>query len=138
MTPNEYQKLAMVTERTPPFIAPVREEIDGGIFADQQALVKARLLHGSIGLCTEVGELQDALKKHLIYGKPLDLVNVGEELGDILWYLALVADAAGTTLEAAMERNIAKLKARYPDGFSQHAALNRDLETERSVLENKG
>lgn len=37
----------------------------------------------------------------------------------------------------AMQRNIAKLRARYPDKYSDGAALNRDLGAERSVLEGK-
>jgi hypothetical protein len=36
-----------------------------------------------------------------------------------------------------MERNINKLKVRFPDKFSEHSALNRDLETERKTLEGK-
>jgi len=34
-----------------------------------------------------------------------------------------------------MERNINKLKARYPDKFSQEKALNRNLDIERDILE---
>jgi NTP pyrophosphatase (non-canonical NTP hydrolase) len=41
----------------------------------------------------------------------------------------------GVDSSMAMERNIAKLKARYGDKFSSEAALNRDLGAERSVLE---
>lgn len=94
-----------------------------------------RLLHAAMGLTTEAGEFLDALKKHLFYGKPLDLVNLREELGDIMWYLAIACDALGTTFEAEQARNIAKLKARYPDKFTSEAAIERDLEGERKVLE---
>ncbi len=94
----------------------------------------ARLLHGAIGLCTEVGEFQDALKKNVYYGKDLDLVNLKEELGDVMWYLAILCDELGTTFEEVQEVNIAKLKARYPDKFDFDKALNRDLETEREIL----
>jgi hypothetical protein len=45
--------------------------------------------HARLGLITEVGELADAYKRHQIYGKPLDLVNVREEIGDLCWYIAL-------------------------------------------------
>ncbi len=123
MTPNEYQKLALVTEKTPTFLT------------DDKGNHGARLLHGAIGICTEAGELQDAIKKNLIYGKPLDGTNIMEECGDILWYVALCLDASGYTMEQAMERNIAKLKARFGDKFTEHAALNRDLDAERAVLE---
>jgi len=43
-----------------------------------------RLLHGAIGICTEVGELLEAMNR-----KEVDAVNLAEEIGDILWYLAI-------------------------------------------------
>ena len=44
--------------------------------------------HMQMGVKTELGELLDAFKKHYIYGKPLDKVNLLEEAGDVLWYIA--------------------------------------------------
>lgn len=96
----------------------------------------ARLLHASMGLCTEAGELQDQLKKHIFYGKDLDLVNLFEEAGDLFWYLAILADALGyKTFTQIMSRNIAKLQKRYPQKFTEKDAQVRDLEAERKVLE---
>ena len=94
-----------------------------------------RMLHAAIGMCTEVGELQDAIKKHLIYDRPLDRVNVVEELGDVLWYLVLAADACGVSLEDVMRVNAAKLARRYGDKFTTTAAVVRDLDAERAELE---
>lgn len=96
---------------------------------------KDDLLHAAMGLCTESGELMDVLKKHRYYGKPIDWVNVVEEIGDTAWYLALACRAAGTTLEEVCMKNIAKLRARYPEKFTQEAALNRNVESERAILE---
>ena len=69
-----------------------------------------RLLHGAIGLTTEAGEFIDALKKHIFYGKELDRVNLAEEMGDMFWYLAIVADELGIDFESVMATNIKKLK----------------------------
>lgn len=96
---------------------------------------QARLLHAVLGLQTEAGELADPVKKHIYYGRPLDLVNLREEIGDCLWYLAIAADALGTTLEAEQARNLAKLRARYPHVFTAEAAQVRNLDRERQVLE---
>jgi len=93
------------------------------------------LLHSAMGLSTEAGELLDMLKKHIFYKKPLDTVNAIEELGDICWYMALALKTLGTTFEDIMERNIKKLTARYPNKFTSEDAINRDLETERTILE---
>lgn len=94
-----------------------------------------RLLHAGIGLSTEAGELLDALKKHIFYGKELDKVNLAEEMGDLFWYMAILADELGFEFESVMERNITKLKARYGEKFSEEKAENRDLNTEREILE---
>lgn len=126
MTPNEFQKLCLRTEKIPDF---VKDSAGGATLA--------RLLHGMIGVCTEVGEFQDMIKKHLVYGKPLDLTNVMEECFDVLWYISLSLDAAGFTLEDTMRIGLAKLAARYPGGFTEEKANTRDLVTERSILEKK-
>lgn len=96
-----------------------------------------RVLHAAIGCVTESGEMLDALKKSIFYGKPLDVVNVKEEAGDLLWYLAILFDELDTDFETEMDRVINKLKTRFPDKFTEDNAFNRDLATERKVLENK-
>lgn len=98
---------------------------------------KERLIHASFGMQTETAEFTDALKKSLFYGKELDVVNLQEELGDALWYIAIAMDELGTDFETEMRRVINKLKVRYPEKFTNEAAENRDLELERAVLEGK-
>lgn len=95
-----------------------------------------RILHAAIGCVTESGELLDALKKQMYYGRELDVVNVKEEAADILWYLAILFDELGTDFETEQERVIDKLKSRFPDKFTEDNAYNRDLEAERKTLEN--
>jgi NTP pyrophosphatase (non-canonical NTP hydrolase) len=94
-----------------------------------------RLLHAGMGLVTESAEFLDALKKTFFYGKELDKVNLKEELGDILWYMAVACDVLGTDFEMEMTRNINKLRARYPEKFESHKAENRNLDEERKILE---
>lgn len=154
--------------------------------------------HMKMGVMSEIGELIDAYKKELAYGKTIDLVNISEEWADVAWYLANEANRLNITLKEepftdtelyifekesedidiedmlwdfglnfkksqhdnsreiqdgfimwewlgthifkidtnkALENNIAKLKARYPDKFEQSLALNRNLEAERKELE---
>lgn len=91
--------------------------------------------HAIDGIVTEAGELQDAMKKAKYYGKELDLTNLKEEGGDILWYLALLFNELGTTFEDEMQRNNEKLRARFPEKFTQEHALTRDLDKEREILE---
>lgn len=94
---------------------------------------KQRLLHGAIGLSTESGELLDALKKAIYYGRELDIQNLKEELGDIFWYLAILSDELDYPFEQCQKDNIKKLMKRYPDGFKD--VVLRDQETELSHIE---
>ena len=92
-------------------------------------------LHMVLGMQTEVAEIADVYKKHIAYGKELDLVNIKEELGDSMWYFANLCNFHGWDLRDILETNIAKLKSRYPEKFDADKAINRDLETERKILE---
>lgn len=93
------------------------------------------LQHAAMGMVTEAAEFTDMLKKSIFYGKPLDKVNLKEEIGDLLWYAALALRALDSDFESVMERNIEKLKARYPLKFTEENAVCRDLEKEREILE---
>jgi NTP pyrophosphatase (non-canonical NTP hydrolase) len=96
---------------------------------------KADLIHASMGLVTEAGEFQDMLKKHLFYGRELDTVNLKEEIGDLLWYCAIALNALDADFESVMQTNIDKLKARYPEKFTEKDANSRNLDKEREILE---
>ena len=152
--------------------------------------------HLYCGLLDEIGELASAYKKHVGYGKELDLVNVKEELGDIFYFLILftkyqekgennrnkmftilITDkfydktplkAAtfflltepfsqlnrdpgnililfilvceimyfyGLTFEEVTLANMEKREVRFPGGYTQDKATNRDLDSERKTLE---
>lgn len=93
------------------------------------------MLHCAIGIATESGELLDSFKKHIFYGKKLDLVNLKEELGDLMWYISNLAVLTDTSLADLMDANIEKLRIRFPEKFTQELAENRNLEEERKSLE---
>lgn len=99
-----------------------------------------RLEHAGHGIITEGGELMDAFKRHVFYGKPLDEINLKEEVGDLMWYVAILMDELDCQFSIKafeiLEANIAKLRQRYPDKFDEAQALNRDTCLERKILEN--
>ena len=109
MTINEYQKLAMIT------LNPALSKKDV-------------LINGVMGLCGESGEAIDLVKKHLAQGHELNRDALIKELGDIAWYLAETAYALDVSLEEVLQKNIDKLKKRYPEGFSQSRSVCREEE----------
>ena len=78
-----------------------------------------------MGLNGEAGECIDVLKKHDFQGHVLATDKILDELGDVLWYVVESAVGMGTTLEDVAQHNIAKLRARYPEGFSADRSINR-------------
>ena len=125
MDTKKYKELVLKTESKD-------FDIISGRLKDKRTL---RLLHGSCGIATEAGELLDALKKHIFYGKELDTVNLVEEIGDLMWYSAIILDELGVEFEEVMEKNINKLRARYGEKFSETSANTRNLDKERKILE---
>lgn len=80
----------------------------------------------------------DVVKRRLYYGAGDDAPKAAWDLVPVEAIIALL-DQLTTTLRgnrsAIWGTNIAKLAARYPDAFSSEAALIRDLEAERAILE---
>ena len=89
------------------------------------------LTHAVMGLSSEAGELIDTVKKYEVYGQPLDIENLREEVGDTCWYLALLCDSAQIDLGDALRDNLRKLRRRYPGGeFStEDSVARRDKNT---------
>lgn len=87
---------------------------------------KADLLHMAVGVAGEAGELVDAIKKHVIYNKPIDLDNVIEELGDMEFYMERIRQRLNIRREETIEATIAKLQRRYESmAYSDAAAQTR-------------
>lgn len=116
LSANAYQGAAMTTKKELGFVN--------------------NLHHAMYGMMDETGELANAIKANLVYGKTLDKLNVIEELGDTLWFASLMADTLGVPLAVVMEANIAKLQVRYQEGYADAKALGRVTELEREAIAN--
>lgn len=140
MKPNEYQKAAERTAHTPLY------------FNDQNgrpSQLLSHLDHAAKGMNTEQGELDDMLKKHLIYGKPFDDVNVLEECGDVLWYVALALRAIDVemgmlwpprvpTFPPSLITKLMRIDSAVKDMNRAQAMLNFDLELYRAGVIGEG
>lgn len=79
-----------------------------------------RLLDAAAGLAEEAGEVLGHVRKHTFMGHTLDRDALASELGDALWCLSSCALALGMSLEEVAGANLAKLRSRYPDGYSDN------------------
>jgi NTP pyrophosphatase (non-canonical NTP hydrolase) len=100
MTFDEYQQAALRT------INPALDDRD-------------RLLDASAGLAEEAAEVLGLVRKRVFQQRDVDLAKLTEELGDVLWCLAVTASSLGLSLSAVAAANQAKLAKRHPDGFTR-------------------
>ena len=114
---SEYQRLAECT-------SPSGEEVSKS--RANRLGVYSRLVVAAMGLSGEAGEVLEQIKKVIGHDHLLDEDSVENELGDVLWYVAEICNDLGLSMEHVAERNIAKLRRRYPDGFSSERSVNRE------------
>lgn len=108
----EYQKRAQGTWNPPP---------------DRETILNLAYL--SLGLPNEAGEVAGKVKK-IIRDKDgiidEDTRNaIKDELGDVLWYLAMLGQELGFTLEEIATNNIEKLASRLKRGVIKGNGDNR-------------
>lgn len=122
MNGKEYQKLAM---RTNDGKANYRlsDMVDNHL--DDPTIDIGGILNGCLGLSGEVGEFNDMVKKWIFHEKPMDTDHAQKEMGDVLWYIAMICHSFGWNMDDIMQKNIDKLKARYPDGFDVELSTHR-------------
>ena len=104
LTLNQYQQLALRTWKDQP---------------TDMAILNAALGFG------ESGEAQGVVKKWYFHGHDLDQKELLKEIGDQLYYCAVMCKELGFTLEEVAMMNVRKLMDRYPDGFSTERSINR-------------
>lgn len=102
MTFAEYTAAALRTARKP--------NSDG----DPEMPPASYLLIGLLGELGEVANLQKKIERH---GLQVSKEAIRDELGDVLWYLAVLIEAHDLAFEEVAEANIVKLLKRYPNGF---------------------
>lgn len=102
---------------------------------------KDLILNASLGLSGEVGEVNDIIKKYMYHGHKLDddmKEKIILELGDVCWYVALMAWAIDKTkFEDVLNKNIEKLEKRYHGEFSTEKSVNRKDDSDNSCEETK-
>jgi NTP pyrophosphatase (non-canonical NTP hydrolase) len=111
MDANEYQLAAARTLIAKP----------DAVYTDHEIM----LVWNALGLAGEAGEVADTIKKAVFHQHGINRDDLIKELGDVLWYAAALCTKLDVPLSEVMERNIAKLKQRYPDGYNSADSQSR-------------
>jgi NTP pyrophosphatase (non-canonical NTP hydrolase) len=97
MTFDEYQKQALTTAIQHP-----DPQMDKTIWA--------------MGVAGEAGEVIEKWKKIVAYRDGVvteeDKAELGKELGDVVWYIAVLANSLGLSFDEIMQTNVEKLQSR--------------------------
>lgn len=80
-------------------------------------------------------KMLDILKKKIYYNKGFNIELIKKLSINMFYLLNYYCEKNNTNVGNILDININKLKARYGDKFSSERAINRDLETEREILE---
>ena len=64
----------------------------------------------------------------IFHEKVFDEDHAKKVLGDVMWYVAMICESFGWSLDEIMQMNIDKLKKRYPEGYDTERANNRQPE----------
>ena len=95
------------------------------------------LANGVIGLAGESGEIAEIVKKHLYQGHDFDKNSIKKEIGDVMWYVALICTSVGVDLGEILDANIAKLRERYGEKFESEKSIHRIEKANFAKNENK-
>ena len=119
MTGKEYVELAMRTNDGKSSDRVMDKIIDGSFVSGEDLVISdvGGVFNGCLGLAGEAGETLDMIKKWVFHEKELDMEHFKKELGDVMWYVAMICHSMEIDLDEILQMNVDKLIARYPEGF---------------------
>jgi len=108
------------------------------ILLDQCTHFNSTLLRGFAGISSKSGELLNRYKKFMFYhGESYTRSEILEGLSKLFHYMQMIIDEYDSSIEEVMCINMAKLRTRYPEGYTHAKAItgNRDKEAEKANVE---
>ena len=87
--------------------------------------IEEQMKNASMGLAGEAGEVTDIIKKHAYQGHELEIEELIDELGDVMYYLCWLCILLQIDFSETCFNNMNKLTKRYPNGFEAERSINR-------------
>lgn len=79
------------------------------------------ILTWGLGIAGEAGDVASCIKKTFAHDND-QRVGIKENIGDTLWYAAMICNFFGWEMQAILNENLEKLKKRFPQGFTTNDA----------------
>lgn len=100
-------------------------------FASMQATPKDDLIHAALGMTSDTGELLECVGNHTRFGHQLNITNLTEESGDVIWFINLAVCVLGQELHAVYAHAVEALTDAAPDMNSETAGFWLAIESAR-------
>lgn len=71
-----------------------------------------------LGMAGEAGDVAGCIKKVFAHENKSVEKGIKENIGDTLWYIAMLCNVFGWDLNEILNENVSKLAKRYPNGFT--------------------
>ncbi|MDP3991177.1 MAG: nucleoside triphosphate pyrophosphohydrolase family protein [Candidatus Nealsonbacteria bacterium] len=81
----------------------------------------------ALGMAGEAGDVAGCIKKTVSH-KNDQKAGIKENLGDTMWYMAMICNFFGWDFDEVLAENIKKLEKRYPKGFTQKVAKRKGID----------
>lgn len=92
---------------------------------EKRGRLDLHFLQSGMGMASEAGEILGLIEKSYCQGHDIDAARLKKEVGDLMWYAAMLLDEFDWTFEEVFEENIAKLRKRFPERFTTEDSVRR-------------
>jgi NTP pyrophosphatase (non-canonical NTP hydrolase) len=75
------------------------------------------ILTWGLGVAGEAGDIAGCIKKTFSHNND-QRSGIRENIGDTMWYAAMICNYFGWNMDSVLKENIEKLKKRHPKGFT--------------------
>ncbi len=82
------------------------------------------ILTWGLGIAGEAGDVASCIKKTFAHDND-QKEGIKENIGDTLWYSAMICNFFGWNMQEILDKNMEKLRKRYPKGFTVEDAKRK-------------
>jgi NTP pyrophosphatase (non-canonical NTP hydrolase) len=85
------------------------------------------ILTWALGIAGEAGDVASCIKKTICHKKD-EIAGIKENIGDTMWYIAMICNYYNWDMDTIIKENIEKLKKRFPQGWDFEKAKRESID----------